>query len=143
MSFMDNIGKLAGNLLGGASPQAAATAASEHVGSMDSGELAGHLTQSLGGMDRSQLVGLGQQLLQSLSNHPAVGSADAATQAAGTTTEAVAAGEPGAIGALLNLAKQHQDVIQSAASSFFQQHPSAISNLAPGLLQGILGRLGS
>ena len=142
MSFMDEIGKMASGLLGGASPEAAAGAASDHVANMDSGALGDHLTQSLGNMDQGMLAGLGQQLLASFTNHPAyAGDASSATQDAGVSQSDVAAGDPGAIGALINLAKNNPGVLQNAASRFLGNNPNAISSLAPGLLQGIMGKL--
>ncbi|GAC1500242.1 MAG: hypothetical protein NVS2B8_19330 [Vulcanimicrobiaceae bacterium] len=143
MSFMDEIGKMAGGALGGASPEAAASAASEHVESMDPSQLGDHLTQSLGSMDQSSLAGLGQQLLSSFTNHPGYdGDANTATQDAGVSQAAVAAGDPGAVGTLINMAKNNPAVLQQAASMFLGKNPSAIGSLAPGLLQGIMGRLG-
>ncbi len=140
---MDDFEKLAGNFLGGSSPQQAADAASDHVQNMDSGDLAGHLTQSLGNMDQGTLSGLGRQLLQAFNNHSAAsGDASAAAQQAGTSEDAVASGDPSAVGSLLQLAQSHQGLLQSAASSFLQKNPGAIGQLAPGLLQGIMGRLG-
>jgi len=143
MSFMDEIGKMAGGMLGGADPQEAASAASDHVENMDAGQLGDHLTQSLGSMDQSSISGLGQQLLQSFTNHASyAGDANSATQEAGVSQAAVAAGDPGAVGMLINMAKNNPAVLQSAASSFLGKNPNALTQLAPGLLQGILGRLG-
>ncbi len=142
MSFMDEIGKMAGGLLGSATPQAAASAASEHVANMDSGALGDHLTQSLGNMDQGSLVALGQQLLSSFTNHPAYsGDASSATQDAGVAQSDVASGNPDAIGALIAYAKNNPAVLQNAASHFLGNNPNAISSLAPGLLQGIMGKL--
>jgi len=140
MPFMDDLSKLAGEYLGGASPQQAADAASAHVQSMDPNDLAGHLTQSLGGMDQSSLQSLGTQLLSSFTQHPA--GADAAAQQAGVSPTDVAAGDPGAVGTLVNYAKSHPEILQNAASAFMQKNPGAIGQMAPGLLQGIMGRLG-
>jgi hypothetical protein len=143
MSFLDGIGKLAGQFLGGADPQQAADAASEHVASSDPNELAGHLTQSLGTLDPSALQGLGQQLLETFTNHPAsTEDANAATASAGVSPADVASGDQGAIGSLIAYAKSNPQVLQSAASAFMQKNPGAIAQLAPGLLQGIMGRLG-
>ncbi len=143
MSSMDNAETPDGGALGGADPQEAANAASDHVQNMDPGQLGDHLTQSLGNMNQSTLSGLGQQLLQSFTNHASyAGDANTATQEAGVSQAAVAAGEPGAVGMLLNMAKNNPGVLQSAASSFLGKNPGALSQLSPGLLQGILGRLG-
>ena len=143
MSFMDEIGKMAGGLLGGTSPEATASAASDHVANMDSGALGDHLTQSLGTMDKGSLMGLGQQLLSSFTNHPAYsGDANSATQDAGVSQADVASGDPGAIGTLIDYAKNNPGILQNAASHFLGNNPNAISSLAPGLLQGIMGKLG-
>ncbi len=143
MSFMDDVSKAAGGMLGGASPQQAADAASDTVQNTDSGELAGHLTQSLGNMDGGTLSSLGGELLQSFTNHAGFsGDANSAAQAAGVSQDAVASGDPGAIGTLMQFAKGHPGVLQAAAGAFLQKNPGAISSLAPGLLQGVMGRLG-
>jgi hypothetical protein len=150
MSFLDGLGKMAEGLLAGGAnplagvdPQEAAAAASAHVQSLDPSELAGHLTQSVGSMDASSLVGLGQTLLQTFTNHASFpGDGAAAAQAAGTDAQAVASGAPNAISALINFAKSNPQVLQSAAASFLKNDPNAIGQLAPGLLSGILGRLG-
>jgi hypothetical protein len=143
MSFMDEIGKLAGGFLGGASPQQAADAAADHVQSADPSATADHLTQSLGNFDPATLSNHGQQLLSSYTNHQSYpGDANSATQEAGVSQDAVAAGEPGALGTMLQFAKNHPEVLQNAASAFMQKNPGAISQLAPGLLQGIMGKLG-
>ena len=142
MSFFDNLGKMAADF-GGASPAQAADAASQHVQNMDDGELAGHLTQSLPNMSQSTLSGLGQQLLSTFTNHAGFGGdANGATQEAGVSQAAVAAGEPGAVGMLLQFAQNHPGILPSAASDFVKNDPGVIAQFAPGLLQGIMGRLG-
>jgi hypothetical protein len=143
MSFMDGLGKLAGQFLGGATPQQTADAASEHVASSDPNELVGHLTQSLGTMDQGSLASMGTQLLESFTNHPAsTEDAATATANAGVSQSEVASGNPGAIGALIEYAKANPQVLQSAASAFMQKNPGAIASLAPGLVAGIMARLG-
>jgi len=140
MSFLEGIEKKAGDLLG--DPQQSADAASDHVQSMDPGELAGHLQQSLGSMDQSTLSSLGQQLLQTFNSHPSSpADGDTATQNAGTDSASVAAGSPDAVAAMIDYAKNNSSVLQGAASSFLQGNPDAIKQLAPGLLGGILDRL--
>jgi hypothetical protein len=143
MSFFDGLAKMAGDVLNNATPQQAADAASDHVQNADPSETADHLTQSLGGFDPQTLSNLGQQLLSSYTNHASyAGDANAATQEAGVSQDAVAAGEPGAVGTMLQFAKNHPEILQNAASTFLQKNPGAIGSLAPGLLQGIMGRLG-
>jgi hypothetical protein len=143
MSFLDGLEKLAGGLLGGATQDEAAGAAVAHAEQSDPSQLADHLTESVGSLDRNSLSNLGQQLLHAYTNHASYdGDANTATQEAGVSQAAVAAGEPGAVGTLIQFAKNHPEVLQSAASAFMQHNPGAIAQLAPGLLQGILGRLG-
>ena len=142
MSFMGEFEKMAGGLLGGASPEQASDAAAAHVQDADPNELADHLTQSVGTMDRPNVASLGKQLLETFTNHSGFsGDANAAAQQAGVSQSAVAAGEPGAVGSLIQFAKNNPAILQTAASAFMQRNPSAIGQLAPGLLQGIMGRL--
>jgi hypothetical protein len=138
---MDNITKMASGFLGGADPAQAAGAASDHVAGMDSGELADHLQQSVGSLGPSSLQALGQHLLSSFTNSTG-GDADAAAQAAGTTSDAIASGSPSAISALIDQVKNNPGALQSAASNFLGSNPGAIASLAPGLLSGIMAKLG-
>jgi hypothetical protein len=141
MGFLENLEGLAGDLLGGTSPQAVADAAVDHVQNADPNELGDHLTQSLGNLDGGSVVALGQHLLQSFMNNGG-GSADDAAAAAGTSADAVASGDQGAVGQLIEYAKSNPQVLQQAAGDFMQGNPGAIAQLAPGLLQGIMSRLG-
>jgi hypothetical protein len=143
MSFMDGLEKMAGGLLGGATQQQTADAAADHVAQTDPNQLADHLTDSVGTMNQSSLSNLGQELLHAYTNHQSYsGDANSATQEAGVSQAAVAAGDPGAVGTMIQFAKMHPEVLQSAATAFMQRNPAALTQLAPGLLQGILGRLG-
>ncbi len=141
--MFDALGKMASEYLSNATPQQAADAASDHVQSADPNETADHLTQSVPNMDASSLMSLGQHLLQTYTQHSDVaGDANTATQAAGVSQDAVAAGDPSAISTMLQFAKNNPQILQTAASAFMQHNPGAIASLAPGLLQGIMGRLG-
>jgi hypothetical protein len=143
MSFMDNLTKMAGQLLGGVDQQSAANAAGEHVAQMDPQELAGHLKDSVGSMDPSTLTALGQHLLETFTSHQAYsGDGAQAAAEAGTSAEAVASGSPAAISSLVEYAKGHPEVLQTAASAFMQRNPGALTQLAPGLLGGIMAKLG-
>ncbi len=143
MSFMDDLTKAAASLEG-ADPQRTAAAAGDTVANADPNELADHVSQSVGNMDGSTLSKLGGELLAAFDKQGAASGTDAssATQAAGVSQDAVASGEPGALGALVQYAKAHPDVLKSAVSTFLQKNPGAVGSLAPGLLQGIMGRLG-
>jgi len=142
MGFMDQFAKMAEGMAGGGDQQAA-NAASEHVENADPSETADHLAQSVPNMDHGALVSLGTQLLHHFtSNSSFAGNGNDAAQAAGVDPSDVKAGDPGAIQSLLQYAKQNPQVLQSAASAFMQHNPGAIASLAPGLLQGIMGRFG-
>jgi hypothetical protein len=146
VSFLNNLENLADQFLGNSDTtrQQTADAASAHVASMDPSALADHLTQSLGTLDQGSIANLGSQLLQTFANHPAsTTDAAGAAQAAGVSQDAVAAGEPGAVAQLIAYAKSNPQVLQSAASDFMQGNPGAITQLAPGLFQGILARIES
>jgi hypothetical protein len=143
MSFLDNLTKMAGQVLGNATPEQAADAAASHVEGADPSETADHLIQSLPNMNSGSLMALGQQLLSTYTQHSSyAGDANTATQEAGVTQDAVAAGDQGAVGTLIAFAKNHPEVLQTAATAFMQKNPSALTSLAPGLLQGIMGKLG-
>jgi hypothetical protein len=134
---------MAGQVLGNASPEQTADAAASHVEGADPSETADHLIQSLPNMNSGALMALGQQLLSTYTQHSSyAGDANTATQEAGVTQDAVAAGDQGAVGTLIAFAKNHPEVLQTAATAFMQKNPSALTSLAPGLLQGIMGKLG-
>lgn len=144
MSFMDGMEKIAGGFLGGATQEQATDAAAEHVAQADPNQLADHLSQSVGGMNQGSLASLGQQLLHAYTGRQEyAGDATTATQEAGVSQAAVASGDPGAVGTMIQFAKAHPEVLQTAATAFMQRNPAAIAQLAPSLLQGIMGRLGS
>jgi hypothetical protein len=142
MSFLDNIAKMASQVLGSVQPQEAGQAAGDHVSQMDPSELAGHLQQSLGTMDKSSLMALGQQMLQTFTSHSAYqGDGAQAAQEAGTSQEAVASGSPDAVSSIVAYAKNNPQVLQAAATAFMQRNPQALQQLAPGLLSGIMDRI--
>ena len=136
---MENIESLIGQVFGGATAQQVASAASAHVQEADPNELADHLTQSANTMDQSSAASLGSELLAALTQH--TGGAASAMDATGVTQQSVTSGEPGAVSALVQYAKSNPQVLQAAASAFMQRNPAALTSLAPGLIQGILGRL--
>lgn len=140
MSFLDDVGKMASQMLGNFHPQDVATAANEHVSQMDPSELAGHLQQSVGTMDQSSLMALGQHLLQQCVGAQGGAASDVA-QSAGTTTDAVQSGAPGAISSLIEYCKSNPAVLQAATTALVQRNPEALQQMAPGLISGIMSRL--
>ena len=142
MSFLGNIESLvtsfASQLPEGTTPQEVASAASDHVQNLDSGELAGHLTQSVGQMDQQHSAGLAQTILGLLANHGA--SAQNLEEQTGTSAEAAASGDPDAVSSLIDYAKNNPGLLQAATSAFVERNPQALAQFAPGLLSGIMGR---
>ena len=126
------------SMLGSADPQQVADATRDHVDQTDPGTLADHLTQGAQGMDAGQLGSLGSTLLGALANH---GHDETQAQDAGVDTQAAQQGDQGNVIALIQHAQQNPAALKDAAVQFVQQNPQVLQKL-PGLLQGVLGRLG-
>jgi hypothetical protein len=142
MSFMDGLSKLAGSFFGNADQSQVAQAASDHIDSLDPNTLAGHLKDSLGTMDQGSIAQLGQSLLSAFDSHPASPSdAEGASAAAGATSDAVASGDPGAVGSLIDYAKQHTELLSTATQAFTQGNIASLSQMAPGFVSEIMSRL--
>ncbi len=125
MGFLENIMKMVG---GGASE------------SNPAASIAGALQQGMGSMDASSLQGIGQQLLKSFNDTQSFNGtgADAAAQA-GIDPTHVEAGHADAIGGLLELAKQHPEVVQNAVQGVMQNNPALAQQLMP-MLGSLLGK---
>lgn len=136
MSFLNNIGGLVAQFAG-ATPGAVESATADHVGAMDAGELAGHLTQSVQGMDSGQLGALAAALLGALSNH---GHDEAAIGDAGVSTSDAQAGDGEAVTALIEHAQQHPAALKDAAVDFIKNNPQAVEQFAPDFLKGIISK---
>ncbi len=135
---MDFLMNEARSLLGGADPQQVGDAARDHVGDVPPDQLAQHLTEGAQNLDQGGLASLGQSLLGALSQH---GQAESTAQDAGVDTAAAAGGDQGNVVALIQHAAQNPDALRDAAVQFVQKDPQVLTQL-PGLLQGIMGRLG-
>jgi len=137
MSFMDGISKFAAGLFGGGANQDQVTqAASDHIASLDPATLAGHLKASLPTMD------LGQSLLNAFNTHTmSPADAEAASNAAGTTADAVAAGNPNAVSSLIDYAKQHPELLSTASQAFTSGNYAALQQMAPGFVGEIMSRI--
>jgi hypothetical protein len=138
MSFLNNIvgGFIA--QLGAAPPEQVESAAADHVASMDSGELAGHLLQ--GAMDGGQLGALATSLLGALGNH---GHDESAVQDAGISTADAQAGDANAVSALIAHAQQNPAALKDAAVDFIKNNPQAVEQFAPDFLKGIIAKYAS
>jgi hypothetical protein len=143
MSFMDGISKFAAGLFGGGANQDQVTqAASDHIASLDPATLAGHLKASLPTMDQGNIAALGQSLLNAFNTHTmSPADAEAASNAAGTTADAVAAGNPNAVSSLIDYAKQHPELLSTASQAFTSGNYAALQQMAPGFVGEIMSRI--
>jgi hypothetical protein len=127
MGFLENIMKMVGG--GGASADSNPAAA-----------IAGALQQGMGSMDQNSLAGIGQQLLKSFTDTQAFNGTGAdAAAAAGVDPTHVEQGNAGAIGGLLEIAKQHPEVVQNAVQGVMQNNPQLAQQLMP-MLGSLLGK---
>lgn len=136
MSFLNNIGGLLAQF-SGAAPGQVQSAAADHVGSMDSGELAGHLQDSAQTMNAGTLGQLASSLLGALSNH---GHDESALQDAGVSTTDAQSGDTNAVTALIAHAQQNPAALKDAALDFIKKNPQAVEQFAPDFLKGILAK---
>ena len=135
---MDFLMNEARSLLGGANPQQVGDAAREHVADVPPDQLAQHLSEGARNLDQGGLASLGQTLLGALAQH---GHDESTAQDAGVDTAAAADGDQGNVVALIQHAAQNPAALRDAAVQFVQKNPQVLTQL-PGLLQGIMGRLG-
>jgi hypothetical protein len=136
MSFLNNIGGLLAQF-SGAAPGQVQDAAADHVGSMDSNELAGHLTDSTQNMSAGTLGQLATSLLGALNNH---GHDESAIQDAGVSTGDAQAGGQDAVSALIAHAQQNPAALKDAAVDFIKNNPQAVEQFAPDFLKGIIAK---
>ncbi|HEY5348182.1 MAG TPA: hypothetical protein VIJ64_00540 [Candidatus Lustribacter sp.] len=137
--FGDLLGA-AGKLLGGTSPGDLQAAASDHVGGLDPSELVNHLIGMVPNLPDDARSQLAHTVLGALGKN---GTAEGDVQAAGVPTDDAKNGDPAALGALLEHAKSDPGSLKDAAISYVTSNPQLIQKFAPGLMQGILGKLGA
>jgi hypothetical protein len=134
----DSLLNQAKSLLGSADPQAVADATRDHVDQTNTGDLVQHLTQGAQGMNQGGLAALGMSLLGSLTQH---GQDPSQAQGAGVDTNAAANGDQANVIALIQHAGSNPAALKDAVVNFAQQNPQMLQQL-PGLLQGVMGKLG-
>jgi hypothetical protein len=139
MSFFNNIGGLIAQF-GGASQEQVASAAADHVDSMDGGELADHLSTGAQNMDSGQLGQLATSILGAVSNH---GHDEAAVGDAGVSTDAATSGDSDAVMGLIQHAQQNPAALKDAAVDFIKNNPGAVEQFAPDFLKGIIAKFAS
>ncbi len=139
MSLLNNIGGLISQFTRADSDQAGAAAA-DHIGGMDVGGLASHLTQSTQNLDSGQLGQLVQSILGALSNH---GQAASSVADAGVATADAQAGDSNAVADLIAHAQQNPAALKDAAIDFIQNNPQAVEQFAPNVLKGIISKFAS
>ncbi len=138
MSFLNNlnVGGLIAQL-SGARPGDVADAAADHIGEMDSDELAGHLTTGAQAFDRGTLGSLASSILGALSTY---GHDERSVQDAGVATDAAQNGDGGAVGDLIAHAQQNPAALKDAALDFIKNNPQAVEQFAPDFLKGIIAK---
>jgi hypothetical protein len=137
MSFLNNIAGLLSQF-SGAAPEQVQSAAADHVGGMDAGQLAGHLTDGAQNMNGGQLMQLASSLLGALGNH---GHDETKLQDAGISTDDAQAGDQDAVTALISHAQQNPAALKDAAIDFIRNNPQAVQQFAPDFLKGILSKI--
>lgn len=136
MSFLNNLGGLIQQFTA-ANPSDVETAASEHVGNMNAGDLASHLTQGSQNMDAGTLGNLAQSLLGALSAH---GHNESVAQDGGVDTNAAKSGDLGAIGDLIAHAQSNPAALKDAAVDFIKNNPQAVEQFAPDFVKGLVAK---
>lgn len=136
MSFFDNLGGLISQF-SGAPKEQVESAAADHVGNMESGELAGHLAAGAQNMDSGTLGSLAQSLLGALGNH---GHDESQVQDAGVATGDAQAGDQNAVTALISHAQQNPAALKDAAIDFIKNNPQAVQQFAPDFVKGLIAK---
>jgi hypothetical protein len=136
MSFLNNLGGLLSQFTN-ASPEAVQSAAADHLDSMDTGQLAGHLSDGAQNMNAGQLGALATSLLGALSNH---GHDESQIQDAGVSTADAQAGDGDAVTQLIAHAQQNPAALKDAAIDFIKNNPQAVEQFAPDFLKGIISK---
>ena len=103
------------------------------AGTPGGAEVAQHLLASVPGLDDNTKAALGQHLSEALGAHTGTDAATVADQA-GTTPEAVANGDEGALQKIIGFGQQHPEVLAAATQAFAQRNPAALMQFAPALM---------
>jgi hypothetical protein len=137
--FGDIMGS-AEKLLGAGSTDDLQAAAADHVGGLDSNEIVNHLLGMVPNLPDGARAELAQTVLGALGQN---GKSESDVQNAGVATDDAKNGDPEAVGALLQHAASDPASLKDAAIAYVTKNPQLIRQYAPGLMQGILGRLGA
>jgi hypothetical protein len=136
--FGDLFGE-AEKLLGGTSSGDLQAAAEEHLGGLGTGDVVNHLLGMVPNLSDDARAELAQTVLGALGQN---GTSESDVQDAGVSTDDAKNGDPDALGALLQHAASDPASLKDAAVSYVTNNPQLLQKFAPGLMQGILGRLG-
>jgi hypothetical protein len=136
--FGDLFGE-AEKLLGGTSSGDLQAAAEEHLGGLGTDDVVNHLLGMVPNLSDDARAELAQTVLGALGQN---GTSESDVQDAGVPTDDAKNGDPDALGALLQHAASDPASLKDAAVSYVTNNPQLLQKFAPGLMQGILGRLG-
>lgn len=121
-------------LLGGANPL-------DMIKQLSGDQLHQAMSGSVDKLDDNSRASLGQHVLDAFTNHQGFSGTGAdAAQQAGTTEEAVQSGSPGALQSILDYAKGHPEIMQTASTAFMTKNPGILASLGPSLLGGLFNK---
>jgi hypothetical protein len=138
--MFDNLMNAAQNLLGGAAtPQQLQGAIADHVGGLDTGELAQHLIGMIPNLPDGARTDLANAVVGALGQH---GTSPDDAASAGVPVGDALGGDHAALGALVEHAASDPSSLKDAAIAYVQSNPQIVQQYAPALFQGILSKLG-
>jgi ABC-type nitrate/sulfonate/bicarbonate transport system substrate-binding protein len=88
---------------------------------------------SIPGLDDDTKAALGQHLTEALAAHTGQDS-DAVAEQAGTSTDEVASGDPGALQKIIAYGQQHPEILASATQAFTERNPAALEAMVPAIM---------
>jgi len=139
----DNLLGVAKSLLGGAggdaSPEQVAGAVSEHIGSLNSGDLVNHFIGMIPNLPEGARTQLASTVMSALAK---AGSSADSVEDAGVPVVSAMSGDHAALGALLEHATSNPAGLKDAAIQYISNNPQIIQQYAPDLLKGVLSKFG-
>jgi hypothetical protein len=139
----DNLLGAAKSLLGGAGGDASAEqvagAVSDHIGSLDSGDLVGHFIGMIPNLPDGARTQLASTVMNALGN---AGSSANSVADAGVPVASAMSGDHAALGALLEHATSNPQGLKDAAIQYISNNPQIVQQYAPELLKGVLSKFG-
>jgi len=127
------------SVFGGYATGRVVDAAEKFIGKMDEGDLASAIDEGEPRMTPQGRALLVEAIFDAFRARGE--SSEDAVEGAGTTLEALSAGETHAMRALLSYARANTGLLKEAAIALIEREPSAFSELSPRIASGIAQRL--